>query len=154
MEGRRFGRGRPVNLGVFHGTDSDQQFKPNGDAGGNGFHLSSSLSVHSFWDGCLVDAAMKEGFALGSIENEFDHNVKLAQVSNAWKDTVTAGNPSESRVEKWVEEGAANAKTTVYVWVTQNHAPSAAYRMNAQALCKKSAVLAGRRLANALISIF
>ena len=133
---------------------SNYAFNPNGDSGGNGFHLSSSLSLHSFWDGCLIDAAKKEGFAVGSIENEFDPSVKLAQVSSAWKDTVTAGNPSESRVEKWVEEGAANAQTTAYVGVTQNHAPSAAYKTTAQHLCKKLAVLAGRRLANALISIF
>jgi hypothetical protein len=133
---------------------SNYAFNPNGDAGGNGFQLSSHLNLHSFWDGCLIDAAKTEGFAVGSVENEFDPSVRLAAVSDAWKDTATTGSANESRVEKWVEEGADNARTTAYVGVTQGHAPSAAYRTTAQLLCKKVAVLAGLRLANALISIF
>lgn len=133
---------------------SNFAFDPAGDQGGNGFKLSSHLSLHAFWDGSLIETAMSEGFPVGSVENEFDPSAKLAAVSSAWKDTTTAGSPDESRVDKWVEEGAANAKATAYVGVIQHQAPSVAYRAKAQQLCKEVAVLAGHRLANALISIF
>jgi hypothetical protein len=133
---------------------SNYASNPNGDEGGNLFKLSGHHNLHSFWDGALIDAAVSDGSDVGTIENEFDPSAKLSMVSNAWQDLDISRNPNIANVVDWVSEGAQIGKSTAYTGVTQGAPISNAYRSTAQAICKEAGIVAGRRLANALISIF
>jgi hypothetical protein len=125
-----------------------------GDAGGNLFHIRlrddhggfQSKTLHSYWDEGIDHAAGRH------IRYDADLPAADAEaITRLWL-SDPALQPSDSDlkdldVSHWIKSEAALAEQVVYTGVSEGTEPAPAYVAAQTALCKRAAVLAGRRLA-------
>lgn len=133
----------------LHCTSRYTAEQQQGDAGGNGFKITAgeSKNLHHFWDSALG--------LLGEVKRPLNADGEAAILALA--NGILGDNPPESlpewkerKVEKWVDEGFALARTVVYEGITEGQAPSAEYVARGRTLARKRLALAGYRLAELL----
>jgi len=136
----------------LHVIDRYSTNTPNGDAGGNGFHIqpwgpNRVTNLHSLWDsGAGLFADVKRPLSPANqtyIDNWTDKIMALVNTSNI-------GN--SNNITGWAEEGLALSQNYVYN-LTYGSLPSDEYIANAQAVIQQQVGIAGYRLAQILKQI-
>jgi len=136
----------------LHCSDAFFAAQPNGDAGGNGFHITGTWNnLHSLWDyggGYLTDSLSRPL----SSASQTTLNNKVASIEADYPYTPNDGtipNPMD-----WAREGQGVAETVSYVGISENTAPSSAYLNTAQATTEQRMAIGGHRLADLLTTLF
>jgi len=125
---------------------NDDHPAPEGDRGGNGFHLKGKVrNLHSLWDGLLVLGDGTSETKLKALAKEIA--AELPQ------DGFDQAEIEEASADAWAREGYALAITEAYTGLDEGEAPSDEYLESARAVARKRAALGGYRLARLLQSI-
>ncbi len=117
---------------------------PNGDMGGNLYHLASNSignNLHQYWDngaGILIGQSKK-----------FQVRNKAEQLEKKW--SCKQAN-AQKKPQQWIKESHLLAITQVYT-IASHKVPSKRYQLKAQNITQKQILFAGCRLAAVLNNI-
>lgn len=132
------------------------EFQAEGDAGGNKLQVitdpaqpSRKNRLHGYWDGGI-------GHAI-SADRQNSLSPSVEDVTQRWSSDPTL-QPADKdaanlNVASWIVTGAKQADTVVYKDLKQDAPLPTGYSDSHILLCKREAVLAGKRLANLLNSL-
>jgi len=116
---------------------------PQGDRGGNAFHLDDTRNLHAYWDDIL-----DETVSLPTYEDSLAYATRIAHQLEVAFPPDSAANASD--VDIWERESLHLAQTVVYADLARGRVPSAAYLAQALNRAERQMALAGYRLANLL----
>lgn len=113
---------------------------PQGDKGGNTFHLDDDRNLHAYWDH-ILDASVAPSAGEDSI-------AYAGRMARRIEETHPLAAPlAATDVLGWCQEGLRLAQTVAYAGVTRGSAPSPAYEAEALKVAELRIALAGYRLA-------
>jgi hypothetical protein len=125
---------------------NDEHPAPEGDRGGNGFHLKGKVkNLHSLWDGLIV---------VGDNTSEQELKNLAAEIAGELPESSFSSDELENDdPEAWAREGYALAVTAAYRGIEEGAAPGDDYLDAARQLARRRAALGGYRLARMLVAI-
>jgi WD40 repeat protein len=132
----------------LHGSSRITPVDPNGDRGGNDFHLTSaSDNLHHLWDAAVTTAVHPRS---GESQNKFEARI-ARQIAAAHPRSEFTAQLADTDPRHWATESQQLAQTAVYrPPLVRGHAAPASYSRTAYRTAQGRIALAGYRLADVL----